>query len=166
MQAFQDRNSRALIYDSPAFGIHKVVSPVCPVMGSSPWPAESTGPACCETKGCDRLVKILQIARWKALDCQVNDEHTPKYITSLLPDGTTIETLDAIDGAVYCSIPLPIGLVLAIIAMIALWLANFCSERIASRVARASCGMALIASKTHRSLQPFGSVRGLPDHTK
>ncbi len=51
--------------------------------------------------------KILQIARWKAFDCQVDDEHTPKYVISLLPDGTTIETLDAIDGTVYCSKPRP-----------------------------------------------------------
>jgi outer membrane protein assembly factor BamB len=63
--------------------------------------------------------KILQMARWKALDCQVNDEHSLKYITCLLPDGTTIETLDANDGTVYCSKPLPddLGLRLPLVSL-------------------------------------------------
>ena len=67
-------------------------------------------------------------------------------------------------------IAVPIGLVLAIIAMIALWLANFCSERIASRVARATCGIALtcllfsdpaglmLFSPILRSMLEYGSI--------
>ena len=51
--------------------------------------------------------KVTQVARWKAIDCRVNDEHAPKYLTSLLPDGATVETLDATDGKVYCSKSLP-----------------------------------------------------------
>ena len=67
-------------------------------------------------------------------------------------------------------IAVPVGLVLAIIAMIASWLANHCSERIASRVARATCGIALtcmffsdpagvmLFSPILRSILEYGSI--------
>ncbi len=64
MQVFQDRNSRALIYDAPAFG----------TMGSSPWPAESTGPACCETKGCDPLVNFCEERSLQASKLQLGQK--------------------------------------------------------------------------------------------
>ena len=86
--------------------------------------------------------KILQIARWKALDCQVNDEHTPKYITSLLPDGTTIETLDAIDGTVYCSKPRPddLGLRLPLVLLDSQLTTNWIQWN--------SCGMNVLTGTT------------------
>ncbi len=51
--------------------------------------------------------KLASISRWKALDCKVNDLHSPKTITSLLPDGLTVQTIDATDGNVLCSVSLP-----------------------------------------------------------
>ncbi len=51
--------------------------------------------------------KISQIARWQALDHRVMDQKSSRFIASLLPDGTTIETISALDGKVCFSNPIP-----------------------------------------------------------
>ena len=49
----------------------------------------------------------------------------------------------ALDPSLLC-FAIPLGFFFAFVASVALWLANHCSQQIAIRVARASCGVALL----------------------
>ncbi|MEQ1828095.1 MAG: hypothetical protein ABL921_19195 [Pirellula sp.] len=71
--------------------------------------------------------KLTTLGRWQALDCNVNDLHSQKTITSLLSDGLTVETIDATVGNVICSISVPdnFGLRLPLSSLEGSWFSNW-----------------------------------------